>query len=232
MTLALADFKIIFRDPSLKSFLVLPVLLFALILWGVPALVDNYPFLEPYLPVFLVVAVVENTQMFSFITTMVLIDEKETNVAPIYGVVPLKKWEYLLSRFLIPYLFTALLNIILFEVQPFYTIHWIDGVGLSLLTALIVPVYALSVNAIVKNRMEGMVYIKAFNMLVLLPIAAFFIPEEWRMFFGVLPTHWVFQGVEAVTQGVSIALYMGVGVVFFVGLLWGVAKVFIRKHFV
>ncbi|RPG30247.1 MAG: hypothetical protein CBB72_014160, partial [Muricauda sp. TMED12] len=78
LQLALLDFKIIFRTPLLKSFLLLPLLLFAMVLWFLPSLLDNYPHLKPYLNVFMIVAVVENTQMFSFISSMVLLEEKES----------------------------------------------------------------------------------------------------------------------------------------------------------
>lgn len=228
----MTDFKLIFRDPSLRAFLVLPVVLFVLIVWLVPRLVAQYDFLEPYLPLFLVVAVIENTQMFSFISSMVLIDEKETEVARNYGVVPLSRWEYLLSRFLLPYLFTFLLNVILFLVQPFFEISLATNLLLSFLTALIVPVYVLGINSIAKNRMQGMVWVKAFNMLVLLPVAAFFVPAPWKFLFGVFPTHWVFQSVELATAGLSIGLLAGIGFVFFGLLLWWLSRLFSERHFV
>ena len=230
--LALTDFKIIFRDPSLKSFLVLPVLLFALILWLVPYLVSEYDFLVPYLPLFLVIAVIENTQMFCFISSMVLIDEKESEVAKVYGIVPLTKLEYLVSRFLIPYFFTVLLNVILFIVQPFFTISLGDNLLISLLAALVVPVYVMGINVIVQNRMQGMVYIKAFNMLVLLPVAAFFVPENIKHFFGILPTHWIFQSIEMLAQDDSIWFMAGIGFLFFAALLWYTSGLFIKRHFV
>lgn len=230
--LALTDFKIIFRDPSLKSFLVLPVLLFALILWLVPYLVSEYDFLVPYLPLFLVIAVIENTQMFCFISSMVLIDEKESEVAKVYGIVPLTKFEYLVSRFLIPYFFTVLLNVILFLVQPFFSISLGDNLLISLLAALVVPVYVMGINAMVQNRMQGMVYIKAFNMLVLLPVAAFFVPENIKHFFGILPTHWIFQSIEMLAQDAPIWFMAGMGFLFFAALLWYTAGLFIRRHFI
>lgn len=74
LKLALVDFKLIFRDPSLRTFLFFPIVLLGLIILALPALVMKYDFLTPYLPVFLVVAVIENTQMFCFISSMVLID--------------------------------------------------------------------------------------------------------------------------------------------------------------
>lgn len=229
--LSLTDFKLIFRDPSLRTFLFFPVVLISLIIWALPALVAKHNFLMPYLPIFLVVAVIENTQMFCFIGSMVLIDEKESDVAKVYGVVPFTKRQFIVSRFLISYFFTVILNLILFYIQPFYTISWGNNLTISLLTALIVPIYVLSVNAIVKNRMQGMVYIKAFNMLVLIPIAAFFVPEKFKHFFGIFPTHWIFQCVDNVTKGLSITIISIIGFLLLGLLLLFVSKQFIKNHF-
>lgn len=231
LKLSLIDFKLIFRDPSLRIFLFFPIILISLIIWALPALVLKHNFLMPYLPIFLVVAVIENTQMFCFISSMVLIDEKESDVAKVYGVVPFTKWQFIVSRFLIPYFFTVLLNFILLNIQPFYTISLSNNLAISLLTGLIVPIYVLSINAIVKNRMQGMVYIKAFNMLVLIPIAAFFVPERFKHFFGLFPTHWIFQSVDNVTKGLTIATVAIIGFLFLGLLLLFVSKIFLKKHF-
>lgn len=232
LKLALTDFKLIFRDTSLRAFLVLPVILFALIVWFLPPLVERYEFLRPYLSLFIIVGVIENTQMFSFISSMVLIEEKETKVAQNYGVAPLSKWEYLLSRFLIPYLFTALLNIILLWVQPFFTIGWTNNLVISLVTALVVPLYVLGINSIVQNRLQGMVWIKAFNMIVLIPIAAFFTPGPFKHLFGLFPTHWIFQAVDRVSKGLPVGWLILTGGLFLGVSIWWVARIFIRKHFV
>lgn len=231
LRLALTDFKLIFRDPSLRTFLFFPIVLLGLIIWALPALVMKYDFLTPYLPVFLAIAVIENTQMFCFISSMVLIDEKESDVAKVYGVVPFTKWQFIVSRFLIPYFFTTFLNYILFSIQPFYTISFSSNLFISLLTALIVPIYVLSINSIVKNRMQGMVYIKAFNMLVLIPIAGFFVPEKFKHFFGLFPTHWIFQSVSNITNGISIVTTSAIGFLFLGVLLLLVSKQFIKNHF-
>jgi len=231
LKLASTDFKLIFRDPSLRIFLFFPIILIIIIIWVLPSLVGKYDFLMPYLPVFVIVAAIENTQMFSFISSMVLIDEKESDVAKVYSVVPLTKIQYMISRFLIPYLFTVILNIILFLVQPFYIISLGNNLVISFLTALIVPLYVLSINAIVKNRMQGMVYIKAFNMIVLIPIIAFFVPEKIKHFFGVFPTHWIFQSIDNVTNQLSIINLSAIGFLFIGILIWIASKQFFQKHF-
>lgn len=232
LILALSDFKLIFRDPSLRAFLFLPLILFALILWFLPNMVSRYDFLTPYLPIFLMVAVIENTQMFSFITSMVLIDEKEAEVARVYGIAPLSKLYFINARLLIPYSFTLLLNLTLLVIQPFFAVTVINCIIISTLAALIVPVYVLTINTLVKNRIQGMVYIKALNMLVLLPIAAFFVPQEFQHLFGILPTHWIYQGLLQVCKGMPHTFYSSVGFVFFAFLLTFATTGFVRKHFI
>lgn len=102
---------------------------------------------------------------------------------------------------------------------------------ISLLTALIVPTYVLGINAIAKNRMQGMVYIKGFNMLVLIPVAAFFVPEKFMHLFGIFPTHWIFQSVENVTRGVSIVTMSAIGFLSLGFLLLFVSIQFVKRHF-
>lgn len=231
LKLGTVDLKLIFRDPSLLAFLLLPVLLFVVFLWFLPLMIEKYDFLAPYQTEFLIVAVIENTQAFCFICTMVLLNEKESGVAKVYGVLPLSSFAYLLSRFLFPFLFTMLLNILFLKLQPFHNFTFLENAFLSILAAAVVPLYVLGINSVATNRMQGMIYVKAFNMIVLLPIAAFFLPEEIKHFFGILPTHWIFQSIDLVASNGSIVLTAGIGYLFFGFLTWYVSKKFIRKHF-
>lgn len=232
LKLAFTDFKLIFRDPSLYAFLVLPVFLYALLIWFVPRLVERYEVLVPYLPLFLVVGVIENTQVFSFISSMVLIDEKETNVATLYGIVPITNVQYIFSRFIFPFLFTVMLNIGLLALQPFYEIGWGTNIAISAFAAMVVPVYVLGINSLVENRMQGMITIKAFNMIVLLPVAAFFVPDGFVHLFGFLPTHWIFQSIANITEGAPFILFAIIGILYFGGLTVWLSRQFLRKHFV
>ncbi len=232
LKLALTDFKLIFRDPSLYAFLVLPVLLDALMVWFLPDLVERYEVLVPYIPLFVVIGVIENTQLFCFISSMVLIDEKETEVAKAYGIVPITNVQFLFSRFAFPFLFTVLLNVGLIAVQPFYEIRLGTNIIISVLAAMVVPAYVLGINSLVENRMQGMIYIKAFNMLVLIPVAAFFVPEGFIHLFGVLPTHWLFQSIQNITEDLSYVLFATVGVLYFGGLIAWLSRQFLKKHFV
>jgi fluoroquinolone transport system permease protein len=77
-----------------------------------------------------------------------------------------------------------------------------------------------------------MIYIKAFNIIVLLPFVAFFVPNKFIHLFGLFPTHWIFQSVVNVTEGVSFVIFAVIGVFYFGGLMIWLSRLFVRKHFV
>ncbi len=229
--LSINDFKLIFRDPSLRIFFGLPVIFFVLTLWFLPNLVEQYEGIIPYLPLIVIFAMFENTQGFCFINTMVFVDEKETNVAKVYGVVPVGKKSFVLSRLAIPYALTLLLNALFLYLQPFFDLSVFTIFLLPALFALIVPVYVLIINVMVKNRLEGLMYIKVVNIFVLLPFAAFFVPAAFKHSFGLLPTHWLYQGAENMLLQKDATLFLFLSFIFFMALLWYLTNRFVKVHF-
>ncbi len=232
INLAFTDFKLIFRDASLRAFTIFPVILLIVFVYLLPLLTSRYFVLTPYLVIILSMGVLSNTQMFNFISSMVLIDEKETEVAKIYGIIPLSKLQYLFSRFLLPYLITVITTFILLKVQPFFSISVINILLISLLNSMIVPLYVMTMAIMVNNRMQGMVYIKAFNLIILIPVIAFFVPENYIHIFGLFPSHWVFQSISYTVQERSIGWLVILGFLYYGFLLWVVSRHFFKKHFV
>jgi fluoroquinolone transport system permease protein len=207
-TIAVNDFKLIFSDATLKAFLILPVLLFVMAIWLVPMLITKFDFLNDYINLILIVFIIENTQGFCIINSLLFIEEKEVQTAKVYGILPISKYNLILARLFIPYVLTVVFNLLLLSFQNLVNLPIIYYLMISLLAALIVPIYVLMLSSFAKNRLEGMIYIKLFNLLVLLPIAAFFIDGGWKHFLGLLPTHWLFQsldsGLHASTSSASI----------------------------
>lgn len=230
--LSISDFKLMFRDSSLRVFLFLPILIFLFINYFIPFLVDKFEVVRDYIPYLIIVATTECVQMFGFIYSMVLIDEKETEVAKMYGVLPVSKVWYIIFRLLIPMLITTAITWLILMAQPFYDLSPYASVIFSLLAGLIVPVYVIGITNFSKNRMEGMVWIKVFNVVVIIPIAAFFIPGPLQHLFGILPTHWVFQGMYSIIDFNPYLWQLGIGFIYFTVLLIFVTQKFSRKHFI
>ena len=230
--LAISDFKLIFRDTSLRVFLLLPILIFMVVLWFLPWLVEKYEVVKPFIPFVLIVSTIELTQGFSFVYSMVLIDEKETGVSKVYGVLPVEHQRFTLTRFIIPTFITILMIWGLLLVQPFYQLEIVNSLLLSILGGLVVPLYILGVSMMSKNRLEGMVWVKAFNIIVIAPIAAFFVPEAFGYIFGILPTYWTFQSMYNLILGNGMWLHFGIGILFSFVLIVIAVRRFVKVYFV
>jgi len=195
-TIAINDFKLIFRDVTLKLFFILPIILIAMAIWFVPILIGRFDYLDAYTNLILIIFIIENTQAFCIINSLLFIEETESQTSKVYGVLPLSKKLLIVARFFLPYVFTVLFNAVLLSFQNLVEIDFVTIVMISFMAALIVPIYVLLLSSYAKNRLEGMIYIKLFNLLVLLPMVAFFIDSNWSMVFGALPTYWLYQSID------------------------------------
>jgi fluoroquinolone transport system permease protein len=101
----------------------------------------------------------------------------------------------------------------------------------SVVASFLVPSYAIGVSLFSANRLEGLVWIKVFNIIVVLPAVAFFVPGVFSNLFGILPTHWFFQSLYGIfTQGeyiMNLAIAGIYSLILIVLTIW----IFSRKHF-
>lgn len=231
LKISTADFLLIFRDASLKVFLFLPLLIFAVVIRGLPALIHACPIVGEYQNYIILVATIQLTQMFGFIYGMMLVDEKETGVAKVYGVLPVHKISFILGRFIFPILLTILITWILLLVQPFYPIAIFPSLMFAFLAGLLVPVYAIAVSLLSATRIEALVWVKVMNLLVILPIMAFFVPKGFSYLFGIFPTYWLYLGLDQLIFEQSYWISWVVGFVLlllFIGIL---CLRFSKKHY-
>lgn len=231
LTVSLSDFKMIFRDPTLRVFFLLPIMVFAVINGALPWLISKYPVVEEYAIYVVVIATIEVTQMFGFIYSIVLIEEKEQEVSKVYGVMPISRISFTLFRMLIPVIITILLTWLILILQPFYDIPLAYSLLFSLIAGLVVPPYVLLVAVMSKNKMEGMVWIKVVNLAVVVPAAAFFIPKSFGWLFGFLPTHWAFQGLHDLMLNESFVLELAAAAGLLVLFTTLLLRRFSKTHF-
>ena len=228
--LSITDFKLIFRDPSLRVFLVMPLLIFVIVLGALPLLVDSYNGVNEYVPVVLMGATMQTSTMFGFIYSMVFINEKEIQVAKVYGILPVSKTGFVTSRLVIPFTISTFTTFLMLLVQPFYSFSLLSMTLLAILCGLLAPLLTLLVSIYSKNKMEGMTWFKFANLLVSVPLAAFFI-SEYTVFFGVIPTHWAFQTLDKMILDENYFLPVFIGITFVSALLIFVIQRFARVHF-
>ena len=231
LKVAINDFKLVFRDRSLNIFFIFPILNLLVVLYGFPYVVEQIEVLKDYVPILLMFLANQGAMIFGFIYSMVLIDENDTNVAKVYGILPISKFWFVIIRLIAPFLFSTIATFLVLLVEPFYGIPVSVNLVYSALAGLIAPTMVLFVAIMSKNKLEGMTWQKVFNIPIALPILAFFVPASFSFIFGFLPTHWAYQGFNKLINNESYAIYLLIGFVFNFILIGLMAKRFSKSHF-
>jgi len=225
------DFKLIFRDASLRTFLFMPILILLVVCFLCPYLKETYPEIAPYIIYIVITSCTQVSTMYGFIYSVVFLDERDTEVAKIYGILPISKSGFLLNRLLTPYLLSTITTFIILMLQPLYTLTiWGTFIFASLFSFL-APILALAVGGLANNKIEGMTWFKALNLIVSLPLIAFFLPA-YKYFFSVIPTFWIYMGMHhfMIKEGYLYFLIIGFILTFLtLGLL---IRFFVKRHFV
>lgn len=228
---AVNDFRLVFRDNSLKIFIILPLLTLPVIRYGVPYVAGVYEVLQDYIPIILMLATMQGAVAFGFIYSMVLVDEKDTQVAKVYGILPVSKFWFVVFRLIPPFFLATLATVLLLLVEPFYGLPVVSNLVYSTLAGLVSPLMILVVATIAKNKIEAMTWQKLFNIPLYLPILAFFVPASFSLIFAVFPTFWAYQGFNFLINGGNSAVYMLIGFAHSILLLVWLIKRFTRSHF-
>ena len=228
---ALNDFRLVFRDNSLKIFIALPLLILLVIRYAVPYVSEVYTGLQNYIAVILMMATMQGSIAFGFIYSMVLVDEKDTNVAKVYGVLPVSKFWFVIFRLIPPFLLATLSTFLLLLVEPFYNLPVVSNLVYSALAAMIAPLMILFVATTAKNKIEAMTWQKLFNIPLFLPVLAFFVPVSFSLIFAIFPTFWAYQGFNFLIKGGNFWFYTLIGFAHSILLIVLMVKRFSRKHF-
>jgi fluoroquinolone transport system permease protein len=208
----------------------MPLLVFAIVIGALPILVDSYSGVDKYVPIVLMGATMQTSTMFGFIYSMVLIHEKDIQVAKVYGVLPVSKTGFVASRLVIPFAVSTLITFLMLVTQPFYSFSLLSMLLLAILCGLLAPLLTLIVSIFSKNKMEGMTWFKLVNLLISVPLAAFFI-SKYTVIFGIIPSHWAFQTLDKMISSENYLPPLFIGLSFFSVLLIILIKRFARVHF-
>ncbi|MCB1024146.1 MAG: hypothetical protein KDB79_07145 [Acidobacteria bacterium] len=228
---AVNDSKLVFRDSSLRLFFVFPILNLFVVSYGFPFVVKSFPVLEGYVNVLLMSATMQGALVIGFIYSMVLVDENDTGVAKVYGVLPVSQFWLVIFRLFVPFLFAALSAFAILIVEPFYRLSILSNTLYSLLCGLTAPMMVLFVAIYSKNKIEAMTWQKLTNIPISLPLLAFFVPASYEILFAVFPSYWVYQAFQQMTNHGNYALFLFVGYAFSLVILVYLARKFTRSHF-
>ena len=231
LKVAVNDFRLVFRDNSLKIFIALPLLNLVVIRYGIPYIAGVYEVLQDYINVILMLATMQGAIAFGFVYSMVLVDEKDTSVSKVYGILPISKFWFTVFRLTPPFILATLATFLLLLVEPFYNLPVILSLVYSALAGFVAPLMILFVAATAKNKIEAMTWQKLFNMPLFLPVLAFYVPASFSIIFAISPTFWAYQGFNSLINGGNFGVYMLIGFAHSILLIVFLIKRFTVIHF-
>jgi fluoroquinolone transport system permease protein len=162
---------------------------------------------------------------------MILVDEKDTNVAKVYGILPVSKFWFVVFRLIPPFFLATLATFLLLLVEPFYGLPVIPNLVYSTLTGLIAPLMILFIGIIAKNKIEAMTWQKLFNIPLFLPVLAFYVPVSFSLVFAIFPTFWAYQGFNFLIKEGNFWVYILTGFAHSILLIILMVKRFTISHF-
>jgi len=227
--LSINDFKLAFRDSSLRIFLIIPWFIVFFIALLFPYINENYPEYNKYMKYILMASTIQTSIIMGFIYSIFFIEEKDLNVNKVYAITPINKYFFIISRISIGVLFSSIISAVLLSIQSIHHFNGYEIILISFNSGLLVAIFSFLVASLSKNKMEGMVWFKTFNLLFSLPLISFFI-LDYGYIFGVIPNYWTYQAIDLSIQKSSNLKFLIIGTVISIFFTALTLVIFQKKH--
>ena len=229
LAFALQDFRQIFRDKTLLLFLFLPILILLVLKFGVPAIINRFPIVLEYKHYINMFGGMQVAIMFGIISSFILLDEKDDGLIPVLRILPITSGQFIFNRLCIITLLTAIGSYVLMQYSGLGTIAWWKAGLLALQYALWVPIISLTLGIFAANKVQGMAYFKGINLLMILPVITFFLPDIFKTIGALIPLFWTFDSYIRIMNNEPFYLSMFVGFIFHFALVFLLGKLFKKK---
>lgn len=196
LAIIIADLKNTRRDPTLLLMLWVPLLIWAVVRFGIGEIALWVPELVAYYPALLAFFSLLIAVFPGFIVSFLLLDEKDKHLFSAIKVTPVSLSGFLLTRIVFMVVLGFLFSVCFLVFNGLLAVTWHTIVIMSLLSALNVPILILLISATAKNKVEGMTLLKVANMVIFIPAALFFVSSPWIHVLGIFPAFWVYQLVR------------------------------------
>lgn len=230
LALSLRDLRDIGRDPMLLVAMVGPLMLAVVIRFGLP-------FLSELLEVRFGWGLMEHEGFFAcmllsvvplmlgMLIGLVLLDERDEDLLSYFAVTPLMKKGYLIYRLGSPVVLSFVLSLVALGAAGLTGYSAMQTLPAVVMLALEAPMVALLMAVVAGNKVEGLAVAKACGVLLLAPIANYFLQDQWQWVGMLLPTYWAAEAFLEISGGVVV-----IGFVYHGVALWWLMKRFMGQR--
>ncbi|HBL49883.1 MAG TPA: hypothetical protein DDZ65_06545, partial [Firmicutes bacterium] len=184
----------IIRDNMLWAVCFAPLLAALFFRYGIPLIegllcgyFQQQAILSDYYLLFDLLLSLLTPYLFCYVSAMVMLTERDENMAGYMAVTPVGKSGYVMSRLVFPALIALVASVLL---MSFFTLTvWLFWTALAvcLLTCLLSITVALLIFSLSRNRVEGMAMAKMAGLLILGLLVPFFILSNVKYLAAPLP---------------------------------------------
>ncbi|MBE3122157.1 MAG: hypothetical protein IMZ43_02050 [Thermoplasmata archaeon] len=115
---------------------------------------------------------------------------------------------------------TGLIDISLFDYLP-----------IAVLLALFTPVMGLIANIVANNKVQAFAVFKMLGGVFFLPLFAFFINNDFKYIFGIIPNFWTFMALDKLLNtGNQDIVFLGIGFIYHFVFLAVLFYLFNKKY--
>jgi fluoroquinolone transport system permease protein len=212
------DLRAILRDRLLVWFLVLPLLVAALLGWGMPLLSGwlqaGFGFdLIPYYPLIAGSYILVAPSMVGFVVGFLLLDERDDHVLDAWRVTPVSLNDLFLYRVGAPVLIGTGMTLVGYSFMQLAPIPIGALMSAAALGAGTAPTVALVLVGFADNKVSAFAIAKLASAVSNLALVAWFIPMPWQLLAGGLPSYWPMKVVWQSAIGAAWEPYAAAGLV-------------------
>lgn len=197
LAIVAADLKNTRRDPTLMLIFWIPLLILAVVRWGVPLLESYVPQVAGFYKEIIAVFTLLNAIIPGFILSFILLDEKDLHLLPVLHATPVSLSGFLIVRIIFMISIGLFGSLLLLFFNGFINFSIYQIFSLALLSALNAPIFILLISAIAKNKVEGLTLLKVVNVVLIIPIVLLFVDSSWENMLAILPAFWVYKFIDA-----------------------------------
>lgn len=233
------DAKTVGRDSLLRAVIGLPLMIALLTRLIVPMLAQQLGAATGFdvstyqAPIMAGALLLITPTICGLVVGFLLLDQRDDRTLAALQVTPLPPRAYLAYRMAAPLLLSLAMTVVAFPLAGLASAG-IAAVLLAALTAApLAPLVALGLATFAENKVQGLALLKGCSVLMIVPIAAIFVPMPWRWALGIVPTFWAAQLYHVLAAGEPnwwIYLLAGLGyqALLLVGLLRRFERVMYR----
>jgi hypothetical protein len=201
-----------------------------------PRIQDSIEFASPaFFPVFLLLFSLFIPIIYGFISSFLLLDEKDEHLLTVLKVMPISRNNFLAIRMFFMSLFAFIVLLIfpplsgLIDTTQF---NYLAYVPVAILYSLFTPFIALLVSSFATNKVQAFAIFKISATIFMLPLFAFFlIQDNFKYLFSPIPNFWTFLALDSVVQtGETDFVALGIGVTYHLILIVVLFYIFNKKN--